>query len=538
MNVVSLLLLGVLVAWRLYQARELALPSWVDSVHHALIVRVIIERGGLPVDLSPYMPVPLVYHYAFHVVAALFSGWSGLPVEMVLLRFGQVINALVVVSVYRLAQYFMVERQPPVSGEPHMPWNQLKPLLAALLVGFVFQMPAYYLTWGRYTLLTGLLLLGPLLVAAVEIYDQPDRFSAWLRYGLLLTGMCLAHYFALVLVAVFLVVLGLVCVVKGMKQPAARKALLHLVFIGLLAVLFASPWLWRILLANQQQTDLQFTSPLETQAEAVKRVADYLAYLLQMIGPRRGHILMGIAALGLIFSLRRATVRFLAVWAFLLALLALPWGIRLGPFRPDHYAIILFFPASIFIADLLVDGTVAFREVIHRTWGSILLAVAVLAVLVWGVNETRNILNSVTVFAVPADLRALDWVTANTPPTARFYNNAVHWQNGVYRGVDGGAWLLPYAARESMVPPVVYVWGTPAYIQQIKSWAERSTQQKGCTPEFKELVREARLNYIYLRQGQGSLQPDMLAGCPGLQVRYQQDGVFIYEILPDFLSTP
>ena len=45
------LLLAALVAWRLYQARSLALPAWVDSVHHALIVRKIMENGGIPWDL-------------------------------------------------------------------------------------------------------------------------------------------------------------------------------------------------------------------------------------------------------------------------------------------------------------------------------------------------------------------------------------------------------------------------------------------------------------------------------------------------------
>ncbi len=532
----SAVLLAALVAWRFYQARGLALPAWVDSVHHALIVRVIVEQGRLPADLSPYMAVPFSYHYSFHLIAALFSGWSGLPVDEVLLRFGQVLNALTAVSVYRLAQFFTRDRQ-PTDGLPSA-WAPVKALLAALLVGFVFQMPAYYLTWGRYTMLTGLLLLGPLLVAAAEIYEDPHESPAWARFGLLLAGMCLAHYFTLILAALFLLLLGLVCLIRGVRQPAARQALLRLVVVGLLAVLVASPWMLRALHDNQREARLQVVSPLDTQAEAAKKNADYLAYLLQLVGPRRGHILLGMAAAGLLFSLRRASMRLLAGWAVLLVLMSLPWGIRLGPFRPDHYAIALFFPASIFIADLLVDGAAAFRRVVPPPGGAVVLAVLTAALLSWGLKETKNIINPVTVFANSADLRALRWVVDHTSPEARFYNNAVHWQSGTYRGADGGAWLLPYAARQSLVPPAVYTWGSKESVQQITRWAESTTHQKGCTPEFKSLVREAGLNFIYLRQGQGGLQPDMLAGCAGLETRYQQDGVFIYEILPSFLSAP
>jgi len=534
-SALSLALLAALVAWRFYQARGLALPAWVDSVHHALIARVILEQGRLPADLSPYMAVPFSYHYSFHLIAALFAGWSGFPVDEVLLRFGQVLNALAAVSVYRLAQFFTRDRQP--ENAPLAAWAPVKPLLAVLLVGFVFQMPAYYLTWGRYTMLTGLLLLGPLLVAAAEIYENPHKSPAWVRFGLLLAGMCLAHYFTLILAALFLLLLGVVCLVRAVRQPAARQALVRLVLIGVLAVLVASPWLLRAWHDNQRQAQLQVVSPLETQAETVKKNADYLAYLLQLVGPRRGHILLGIAAAGLLFSLRRPSMRLLAGWAILLALMALPWGIRLGPFRPDHYAIALFFPASIFIADLLIDGAAAFRRVVRPPGGAVVLAVLTAALLAWGLKETKNIVNPVTVFANPADLRALRWVAEHTPVDARFYNNAVHWQSGTYRGVDGGAWLLPYAARQSLVPPVVYTWGSKESVEQITRWAESTTHQKGCTPEFKALGREAGLTFIYLRQGQGSLQPDMLAGCAGIEIRYQQDGVFIYEILPSFLSS-
>jgi hypothetical protein len=98
-GLLAVLFLGGLVAWRFYQARGLVLPAWVDSVQHALIVRKIVEYGGLPPDLSPYLAVPFFYHYGFHLAAALFVFWSGVTPEHALLWFGQVINAAVALSV-------------------------------------------------------------------------------------------------------------------------------------------------------------------------------------------------------------------------------------------------------------------------------------------------------------------------------------------------------------------------------------------------------------------------------------------------------
>ena len=100
-----------LLALRFSQSSGLALPNWVDSVHHSLIVRKIIEYGGLPLDLTPYLNVPLSYHYGFHISTALFAFLSGLPSDQAVLWFGQVINALVSLSIYRLGRAVGLDRR-------------------------------------------------------------------------------------------------------------------------------------------------------------------------------------------------------------------------------------------------------------------------------------------------------------------------------------------------------------------------------------------------------------------------------------------
>lgn len=525
------IVIAAIVAWRLYQARTLVLPAWVDSVHHTLIVRMISDYGGIPPDFSPYIPAPFSYHFGFHLIAALFNAWTNLSPDQAVLWFGQVVNAAVCFSVYRAARALQSRLVVADEARPFLDYSGASPLLAALLTGFVLQMPAYYLTWGRYTLLTGLALVGPAIAAALEAWDDPASWRSWLRFGLLLAGLALSHYFALLLVALFLLVMGLFGLVRWLRRRAGWSFLWRLALVSFLALLVVSPWLWRVVQYSWESAAVQFVDPLEGSATSREATTSYFQYLLYLIGPRRGYILMGAAGIGALFALRRYRTRMLVGWALLLLLFALPWGLRFNPFRPDHFAIILFFPVALLLADLLVDGASSLAVLTRRWAGAAALALVTGLLLIWGIRETSNILNPVTVLTTQADVNGLEWVKKNTPQTARFYINSVMWQAQTYRGVDGGYWLEPYTQRASLLPPVFYTSGPADYFAQINRWSRASAQLKGCTADFWDLVREANLSYVYLRQGSGSLQPSGLTNCAGLRVVYQQDGVFIYEIL-------
>ena len=198
---IALLVLAIFVIWRLWQARELVFPNWVDSQHHVLIIRKIIENGGLPSTLAPYLPGPFYYHFAFHAVTAFFSVLSGLAPEQAVLILGQVLNACVGISVYALAK--AVGRDWRVG------------LLAAFFVTFVTKMPGYYLTWGRYTLLMGVMIL-PVAIAEVEVLRR-GAAKWWQRIGLVLLtgGTLLSHYLAAFLLAVYYLIVGFDWVIES-----------------------------------------------------------------------------------------------------------------------------------------------------------------------------------------------------------------------------------------------------------------------------------------------------------------------------------
>jgi len=500
----GLLALGGLSAWRLYQSAGLALPAWVDSVHHVLIVARLMALGGLPVDLMPEMPVPFFYHYGFHLAAARFGQLTLLPAEQAVLVMGQVLNAAVSLAIYRLGRAL---GQTPGRAAA-----------AGLLAGFALQMPAFYLAWGRYTLLTGLVLLPLAMAAALEAAQWPGRGEPRARLALLAAGVCLSHYLAAGLLALFVALL----LAGGVWRRQGGAWTPALAALG--GALLASPWLGRAWWYTQRYAGVQFVSPGEPAA------GTYAGYLLALSGPWRNQVLLLLALAGLVWAWRQSGRRVFAAWATLLFALALPWGLRLDPFRPDHLAIVLFLPAALLVSDLLAAGGEALGRCGRRTGGRVVYALALGGLLLWGLVETRTLVGPATLLADAADLAAVQWVRTHTPPEARFLINTTLWQTASYRGVDGGYWLLPLTGRQTLLPPAIYGYGERAYIRQVNDRAQRASRLRSCDGAFWDLVREAGVTHIYVHVGRGRLQPAGLNGCDGIQKVYDSKDVVIYLI--------
>lgn len=506
-----------MISWRLYQARTLVFPAWVDSVHHVLIVQKILDNAGLPQTLGPELAVPFNYHYGFHITAALFSFISGLEPIKAVLWLGQLINALVALGIYRLAKSL---------------WqNKRTALIAGLLVTFAFQMPAYYLTWGRYTLLTGLLVLLPAMSAVTDLLLHGKGCEAALRLALMTAALALVHYMALLFLGLFMgcILIERLFVVLLKFGSLEGKQLWRTwrwsVIAALAGLLVASPWLIRMLSSHQAVTSIAINLPTKDS------FINSFNYILYLMGPLHNYILLGIAAIGLILVWFQKNVRGLAAWISLMVILSLPWGLNLGPFRPDHFAIVLFIPASLLLANGLVW---VFDGLGHRlkkpTLFNAALAVVVTAGLFWGAWKTADILNPVTVLADQSDLAAIDWIKENIPPDARFLANTAAWQFASYRGVDGAYWITPLTRRYSVAMPALYGYAAPVQRTLWVDWIERASKLSACDEAFWSLVNEANLDYLYLHAGKGALQPEQVQQCTGIWPLYNQDGVWIYRI--------
>ena len=513
----GLALFGGLIAWRFYQARDLLLPNWVDSQHHYLIIRAILEQRGVPATLTPYLDQPFYYHFAFHATTALYTALSGLSIGQAMLVFGQILNAAIALSVYALGKTL---------------WEDWRPALAAaILVGLVTRMPAYYLSWGRYTLTVGMILLPLAMASALRLVRTPGDRKEIATLAVLTGGLLLSHYFTAVLLAFFLAILILAKFLPRLKTLLTALAESRgLLTGGGLGLLIALPWVWRMLRLSALSTGIE--SNLPTSLANLQAASGTASYIWDLLGPASNHWLLLPAGIGLVWALVKRKQTAFALWTVLCALLTLPWSIVLRPFRPDHFAIILFLPLSLWAGWAFWQIGSQLAKLLKWNW----LALAVPALLaggwvIWSADFSANILNSSTVLVTEADIEALEWVQENTPEDSRFFINTTYWLNGIYRGVDGGGWLLPYTGRWSLVPTVFYSFAPDQEkSNEIRQWGETAASVTTCDDTFWGLVAEADLNWIYIRAGAGSLQAEGLARCEGVAKIYQNDQIEIYQI--------
>jgi hypothetical protein len=262
------------------------------------------------------------------------------------------------------------------------------------------------------------------------------------------------------------------------------------------------------------------------ETEPLKNAWDYLYYL---IGPISGYILIGFGLIGLIWSVFKTKNVFFQLWAILVLFFALPTGLRLMNFRYDYFALVVFIPIAITSAFGIV---LLFGQFIKRRSLASLLVLLVAAFLcVAGAWQNARAVNTETVLATQSDIDALEWIKTHTPEDARFFINTVGWSTNTYRGVDGGGWILPLTGRWSIVPTIFYpMSGDENFVQGVADLGMRASSITECGDDFWLLVREAGIDYLYIKEGFGNLQPEALMACDGVDQLINIEDVHIYLI--------
>jgi len=479
-------LFGLILVWRFVQISNLALPAWVDSVSHALLVRILLEQGKIPDTWGPYLPqVPFYYHFGFHLTAAAFAGLTGINVGQAVLLAGQVWQAVLALGIYALGCVLWRERK--------------KALTAMILVGFVSRMPAYYTTWGRYTLLAGLALLTMAMAAALA--------RRMMILAMLVAAIAVTHYYAFFLLVLFLAIL--------MTMKAEKRG--NILLGGLSGALVVSPWLWRVFAYNRRFVRLRV---------GVRSINYQPGYLWYLLGPYHNYVLLALALGGMVIVMSHLlrgydpehSGRFsFLVWTLAVVGLMGPWSV--GTFSPHDAAMVLFLPVVL----LAAEGLWQLRWSV-AIWGIVLVLV------LWGMWETKDIIKPETVLATADDVVALEWIEANLSPEAIFLIDVTPWwKSTVWRGVDGGCWIMPLTGRRMVLPPSVYAMGGPKVVRQIRVMAERiyalgQIEEPGYCRILALLMQETGATHYYTR----SRRPEW---CPTVQPVYQgQGGIAIYEL--------
>lgn len=583
-GLLSIVIFALTLWARLAEIEGLAFPPWVDSVHHALLVRVAAESGSAPSSLAPFLPVEaLPYHWGYHVFIATLLRLSGLGLVETILLSGQILNALMALTVAGMAGQFW--RRP------------LAAPVAALVVGLVSLMPAYYLSWGRYTQLSGLLLLPGLALAWRAALEGRGR-GWWLISAATLAGLSLVHFRVLIFA---LALLGALTLVWALGRPwrAVRGPLLGAVAAGLGAGALTLPWL-ALLLGRT------LLPAVAAEGSGLAGGGSYNAFNRGLLWVGANDLLVALALAGAWLGLRRRTgaAAVVLLWVGLMLLTANPWLLgyllpaagllvlaaglrRLAPAAPRlgqstagiassgagasgalrfalitlGGALLLLNPAlvqlpylwlitndvvviSLFIplALLIGGGAALLYEGLRRRAGPRLgraLPMVGLALLagtgVWGQRAvSASALNPTTVLAMPAERAAIAWAAAQTPPEARFLVNATPWLSTARRGADGGWWLLPLAGRWTTAPPVLFTYGAPEYVRHVNAVNDVIIgYAPGGEQAIFDLIVAEHISHIYLVEGSGPLERAIFVGRPGFRVVYEQDEVTIIAVEPN-----
>ncbi|MGB0386016.1 MAG: hypothetical protein ACPGWR_14510 [Ardenticatenaceae bacterium] len=534
-GVLLLVLLGGL-AVRLLAVRDLVFPLWVDAVRHALITTVMANKGQVLFDYAPLLPMidRFPYHFGYHTLSAsllMMTDWS-LPVMM--LSLGQLLNALMPLSVYSAA-WLMTERRDVG-------------LFAAFLVAFPFFFPGYYATWGRFTQLTGMLIMCVLvamtwrLVRVGVCRGNPSRLptgratarvrpnnashGTWWLVGLLAAGLFLVH------LRVFIYYLPFPLLVWLYRRGRGTR---WLVAAGGLGGLLVAPRIWYLL-------------PRNSIRQLSNRIPDYNAFPTGYAEAGWESYFIALAGLSVLMVLIAAVRK--ERWASVPLLLTLWVGALFGLLGGDYIGlpeswlvnlnsmyITLFFPLALLLAISAIQlwrGVLLLSNKMSWAWLPLLLiaplGALLTAMLLFGIRNQITILNEKTILAHSDDMAAIEWVANNTPPSARIAISSWSWLGGTWAGSDGGSWLVPLTGRYSSTPPADYIYNRPL-AEQVNTFNEAAHAiEDWSDPQVVEWLREQEITHLFIGVKGGYLDPAELHNNPALIMRYGKNGTFVFEV--------
>jgi hypothetical protein len=417
------------------------------------------------------------------------------------------VSCLVPLSLYRLGRVL---------------WRDWKPAaLVALLSAFAFTYPAYILGWGRSTVITLFVLLPLAAAEVIRLRRLPYRgVEFWKSFALLLilcAGALLSDPAA---VPLLVLVLGAEFISRFITIPTdlqTPRMEVHALAAAALAYILVLPYLrWA-----QENTFVPVSLGVEPGLQPLAGLTFFIATPLDAI-------LTALAVFGLVLLIIQRRSQELVILTLFMVLFSLP-ALSATFFARGELRLALCLPTALLAGYFLVESAALIARGSHRLIGYAIMGVETLALIAWGLNTGVDLYPPVVILADQADLQALEWIKSSTPSDARFLNQPAPWKSGIYRGVDGGYWILIETGRGQMLPPPQYPSGGEPYQSRINNWAGTALTLPGCGEELNALMEEANLQYIYLKEGSGVLNAPDLLTCPELLMVYQKAGVAIFQ---------
>jgi hypothetical protein len=483
----------IVLAARLAPVRDLALPTWVDGVHHTYLADLLAADGRVPAEFGPLLPFgPFSYHFGFHALAAtltiLADGAVAAP-DAVLVA-GQLLGACAAPAAYLLARLY--------GGTARAG------LVAGAVAGLVSVMPAYYVSWSRFTQLAGLVALPAFVLLVHRARERPE---IGLAAGAAGAGLLLVHPRVAVMAGLLI----------AAEQVVARRGWRGLLVTAAAGLAFAGPWLPR--LTGSLVPRLGAAGELAGEANAFDLSAIQTAFDPYLYGAAAAALVGGVAA-----GSRPAFVA--ALWLGLALVAANPGWLGLpGSYLLSNGALViaLWLPAAALAGHVAASiGGVAGRRLgpAGRAGAARLAAPAI---LIGGVALGRPALEAVnptTVLATAADRRALEAAARLLPSDAVVAVHVREWQLATYMGGDGGYWVGLLTPARAIVPPLLYGLGPVETARATTDWLREWEVASERPDDLVRRMRATGVEWLFVgergRTAPIALVPVVLEGRAGL----------------------
>jgi len=473
---------------------------------------------------------------------ASFHWLTNIPLPQASLWVGQVINVFAVISLYPIALLITKNR-----------WSGI---VSILIAGLLLPIPMYYVNWGRYTQLTGQVILAAWVFLAWKYFDV-TKLSKRMSFlvGSVLAGMALTHYRVLIFAVLFLVPYYLLFAKKIFSLALIRKFLL----ISIISLALCLPWIIRafggnlpnILAAQLSSQTIQTSDTLQQ----LNSIGDFWQYVPTAIW------ILTFIVIGWGILKRDKSVTLISFWWLLILVAANPqWLLLPGQGALTNFAVFIaaYFPVSL----ILGAGTVWIISLASNhlpklgrftspnktpaiRWLVITITLMLFGYLgIWGAKQRINNVtpNGYALLTRP-DINASYWIADNLPSNVKFLVNAFFAYGGTsVVGSDGGWWLPLSATRQTMLPPLNYV-AEEGYRLDNYEWVNSlvtEIESKGIDhPDVEQALDERGITHVYIGQRQGAvnspkplLSIEQLLANPRFEPIYHQDRVWIFERIP------
>lgn len=493
---VIIVILLVIVFTKLWVIRAVEIPLWGDSYQHTVITQLIMEQGGLFDSWQPYAEYrTFTVHFGFHSLATVYAWISNSSASQAVVWMGQILNILSALTIFPIAKRIANQ-------------NKWAGILAVIFAALIFKYPHFYVNWGRYAQLSGLVVLP---VAAFLLNDglfsKESGYKDLLIIPVVLGGMTMLYFrmpFFFVLLWSPLFVFEFV---KWAKSPQFNLA----VFIKKFAISIIGPGLIGVFLYLRISGGVLAENANSGLTVSIQTALSVVNNNLKLIKNYYETFYLLLIVLSIILSLLKKNWKPLLLAIGFLLLHFFYFGTAIGfPFASymDGFSIHImsFVPFSILCGYLLGELFLNLEK-INRYSPQLLLILIVLVSAYFAKNVTDKAKHEVANWA---DLRAFEWIKENTEPDSLFLVNGFNiYSDTSSVGSDGGWWIPLLTGRRNTMPPQYALLNekpiVPGYSQLIPEiivWLENNNPD---SPEGIDALCEWGIDYVYIGQKQGGV---------------------------------